>query len=315
MFKDEFYYNPKLSLFFRSPCMKFEGEGDGDGDGDGGGGGVAVLDDSGNFTEDFYNSFDEDDRATVSRYKTPHDLGKSHMELRRTFDKPADRVLVMPDENSTDEERAAFNQRIGVPQDATGYEFELNPELQNIEVNDERMNAFRAIAKNHNVPMSEFSGLVNDYLALIDKEAGDFELIQQNNEAKALDEDNKVADEYFGKSKDERIARADMLLRKYGNIEIKNEKGEVTANAVEKLLERYPAMKHDPYLTMIIDKIAGDMSPARLKGITGVSTPTNAAIKVKVAELRNNPAYTDISHPDHKRINQEVTELYMKMKA
>jgi hypothetical protein len=321
MFRDEFYYNPKLSLFFKSPCMKFEGEGGGDGDGDGGGGGgggdnnVAVLDGDGNFTEDFYNSLPEDDQEMIRRYKNPRGIAKGHMELRRTFDKPADRVLVMPDENSDDAEWAAYRQKIGVPQDATGYEFELNPELENIEANDDRMNKFRAIAKKYDIPKDKFSGIVNEYLALINEEAGNFELIRQNNEVKALEKDNEIADEYFGQSKDERIARADMLLRKYGNIEMKNEKGEVVANAIDKLLEKYPSMKHSPWLAMIVDKIAEDMSPQRLKGIGGVSTPTNAALKVKIAELRKNEAYTDASHPDHQRINQEVTDLYKKMSA
>ena len=315
MFDNQLNYRPKFGS--KSPCIKFGDDPGSDPPADppGGGGGVAVLDKAGNFTEDFYNTFDESDRAAISRYKTPNSLGKGHLDLRRTFDKPADRVLVMLDENSTEEEITAFNQRLGVPQDATGYEFELNPELQNITVDDDKLNAFRAIAKESGIPKSKFNGLVNSYLALIDKEAGDFDLIQQNNEAKSLEEDNGIADKYFGQSKDERIARADMLLRKYGNIEIKNEKGEVVANAVEKLLERYPRMKHDPYLTMIIDGIAEDMSPERLKGLGGVTTLTNAAISVKVAEIRNNPAYTDVSHPDYKRLNAEVLELYKKMKA
>ena len=303
-----------LNPFFKPMCMRFQN--DGDGDGGGGGGGTAVMiDENGNFTEDFYNTFDENDRPTITRYKNPKELGKGHINLRRTIDKPVDRLLVLPDENSSDEEIAAFNQRIGVPEDPVGYEFELNPEIKNIDIDENKLNAFREIAKKYGIPKSKFAGLVNDYLALIDKEAGDFELIRANDKANEIDEDNKIADDYFGESKDERIARADMLLRKYGNIEIKNEKGEVVANAVEKLIEKYPSLKHSPWLTMIIDKIAEDMSEDRLKGITGVTAPTNAAIRNKIAKIRANPAYTDVSHPDNKRLNQEVLKLYTQLKA
>ena len=219
----------------------------------------------------------------------------------------------MPDDKSTDDERADFHRRLGVPDEVDHYDFELNPEIKNIDLDDAKLKAFKEIAKKRNIPKSEFAGIVNDYLALIDKEVGDFELIQANKEAEELEEDNKIVDSYFGKSKDERIARADLLLRKYGNIEIKNEKGEVVANAVDKLIEKYPSLKHSPWLTMILDKIAEDMSPARIQGLTGITTPTNASIKAKISELMNNPAYIEQGHPDHKRIHQEVTDLYKQM--
>ncbi len=272
----------------------------------------ALLDESGNFTEEFYNSFDENDRATISRYKTPNELGKGHVELRRTFDKPADRVLVLPDENSTDEERAAFNQRLGVPQEAKGYDFELNPELNNIEINEDKLNAFREIAKKHNISNTVFQGLVNDYLALISKDVAEHELVQKNLADKALAEDNKVMDDYFGAAKDDRIALADAMLKKY-NTEIKDAKGEVVANSVEKLIEKYPDIVHSPWLVMIMDKIREDMSPARVQGLTGVSAPTNANLREQIADLRKHDAYSDVSHPDHEDVQKKVIELYKQL--
>jgi hypothetical protein len=305
----------RLNLFFKPMTMVSMAEDDDGGGGGGGGEPVALLDDGGNFTDEFYNTFDENDRAAISQYKTPGELGKGHINLRRTFDKPADRVLVLPDDNSSDEERAAFNQRIGVPQEAAGYEFELNPELKNVAIDDDRLNAFREIAKKYDIPKSKFAGLVNDYLALIDKDAGEFELIQQNKEAKAIEADNAVMDEYFGKAKEDRIALADAMLRKY-NTEIKNEKGEVVANSVEKLVEKYPDIVHSPWLVMTLDKIREDMSPARIQGLTGVTAPTNAAIRIRIAEIRSKPAYTDMSDPDHTtRLNKEVLELQGQISA
>ncbi len=269
-----------------------------------------LLDEGGNFTEEFYDTFDEDDRMAISQYKNPGELGKGHINLRRTFDKPADRVLVLPDENSTDEERSAFNQRIGVPEEAQGYEFELNSELENIEVSEDKLNAFRDIAKKYGIPKDKFNGLVNDYLGLISKEAGDFELIQQNNKDKAIEADNKIMDEYYGgQAKDDIIALANGMLTKY-NTEIKNEKGEVVANSSEKLAEKFPEIVHSPWFVMLLDNIRNDMAPARLQGLTGKVAPTNAALDVKIGELRNHPAYRDIGHPDHERINAEVTKLY-----
>ncbi len=303
----------KINPFFKPMGMKFEGEGDPEGGGGGGGNGTVLLDESGNFTQNFYNSFEKDDREAISQYKNPNELGKGHINLRRTFNKPADRVVVLPDDNSTDEERAEFHKRLGVPDEADHYEFKLNPDIKNIELDDNRLKAFKDIAKKHNIPKSKFEGIVNDYLAMIDKDAADFELIQANNETKALEEDNKIADSYFGKAKEERVALADAILRKY-NVEIKNDKGEVTASAVDMLIERYPRLSHDPYLVMIIDKIRESMSPERIRGLNSLTTtPTNATIRAKLEDMKKNPAYFDISHKDYKRLQEEAMKLHEQL--
>lgn len=304
-----------LNPLFKPMTMCFQNEEGGEG-----GGGVAappaMLDESGNFTEDFYNTFDEDDRTTISRYKNPSELGKGHINLRRMSDKPPDRLAVVPNEDSPDEEIAAFNQKWGVPEQPQGYEYKPDAEIaEKTGFNEDVMQGYFEKAKELQLNRKQLKGMADYHLSVLSKQGDEFALVQAANEQKELEADNKIADDYFGKSKNERIARADMLLQKYGNVEIKNEKGEVVANAIDKLIEKHPSLKHDPYFAMIFDKIAEDMSPMRIQGITGVSTPTNAAIQVKIKELRSNPAYLDQSHPDHKRLNNEVTELYKQMKS
>ena len=275
----------------------------------------ALLDTEGNFTEDFYNTFDEDDRTAISQYKSPGELGKGHINLRRTFDKPADRVLVMPDDNSTDEERAAYSQRIGVPQEASGYEFEADPELKNLTIDDDKLNRFRDIAKKHNIPKSEFSGMVNEWLAGVSKDATDLDAIMQHNANVALEADNKIMDEHYGgQAKDDIVALANSFLNPYST-DIKNEKGEVTANSSAKLIERFPGLEHSPWFVMLCDNFRNAMSPARFHGTTGKVAPTNASMRVRIDELMAKPAYTDISHPDNKRLNAEVLEMYNKINA
>ena len=92
------------------------------------------------------------------------------------------------------------------------------------------------------------------------------------------------------------------------NVEVKNEKGEITIDAAQELVKKYPGIEHSPYLVMILDKIREDMSPARLQGLTGTSTPTNAAIKQKLNDLRKHEAYYDQGHPDYKRYSGKGTK-------
>lgn len=296
---DEFYFRPKLrSLFFGSPCMKFEGEGDGGGGG--GGGAVSVVDADGNFAENWAESYGEENSPTLSRFKTFPDFVKSHMDLRRKFNKDPDKLVEMPDAESSDEVRAEFHKRRGVPEKAEDYKYERNPELsENIVVVDEKVAAFSQIAKKHNLTPAQYNGVVNDYLALIDKDIAAFDLAQQEENHKANAEADKALTKKFGKAKAERIARANAIMRHYGGVE---------AVAALKL-------ENNPKMVEFIDNIAEDMSEDRIKGITKTTVPTNESINAKMAELRKHPAYFDSQHPEHKEIMKQRNQLSLSRMA
>jgi len=90
-----------------------------------------------------------------------------------------------------------------------------------------------------------------------------------------------------------------MLLRKYEGQEMVAELG----------LENNPAM------AQFLDNIAEDMSEDRIKGLTVSTVPTPADIKSKIAALQAHPAFTDESHPQHKQVVAEMSELYKKKSA
>jgi hypothetical protein len=291
--------NSKMrSLFIGPLCRVFEGDGGGD---DGGGGGaVSVVDTEGNFTENWAESYDEADRPTLSRFKTFPDFVKSHMDLRRKFNKDPDSLVEMPGKDSSDEVRAEFHKRRGVPEKAEEYEYKRADTLSdNIDIAAERMTEFSQIAKNHNLTPAQYNGVVNDYLALVDKDIAAQDLVDQEANIEANRKAEAALAKKFGKAKLERVARANAIMRHYGGSE---------AVAAMKL-------ENEPRMVMFIDAIAEDMSEDRIRGITKTTVPTNEAINAKMNELRKHPAYYDNQHPEHREIMEQRKQLSLSRTA
>jgi len=262
--------------------------------------GTSVVNADGSFVENWANNYPEDDRETLSRFKQFPDFVKSHMSLRRQFNKDPDSLVEIPTETSSDEVRAEFHRRRGVPEKVEAYKYERSKELSdNIEIDDEKVAAFAQIAKKHNMTQAQFNGIVNDYLALVDKDIANFDLIQQDKRQKDFEAADAALKKKFGKAYDEKVARANVLLRKYEGQDFVAKHG----------------LENSPEMTEFLDRIAEDMSEDRIKGLTGVTIPTPIQVKSKIAELRAHPAYMDEMHPQYKDIQKQITELYKKMSA
>jgi len=262
--------------------------------------GTSVIDDKGNFVENWADNYPEEDRATLSRFKKFDDLITSHMKNRRMLNKDPDSLVEIPSETSSDEVKAEFHRRRGVPDDEKGYKYKRSKDLSdNIDIDDEKIAAFAQIAKKHNMTPSQFNGIVNDYLALVDKDIAKFDLLQQDRNKKDFEKADAALKKKFGKSYDERVARANMILRKYEG-----------QNFVAK-----HGLENSPEMTEFLDRIAEDMSEDRIKGLTGVTVPTPSQVDSKIKELRAHPAYLDRKHPQHKDYVNQVRELYKKKSA
>ena len=59
--------------------------------------------------------------ATLTRYKSPEDLARAHVELRKV----AGSRIIVPGADADDATRAAFHEAIGRPKEAAGYQFEV----------------------------------------------------------------------------------------------------------------------------------------------------------------------------------------------
>lgn len=261
---------------------------------------TSVVNADGTFAENWAEKYPEGDRPTLSRFKKFDDFVTSHMSLRRKFNKDPDSLVELPSETSTDEERAEFHRRRGVPDTFEGYEYKRGEGLSdNIDIDDEKVAAFSQIAKKHNLTQEQFTGVANDYLALIDKDITAFDLIQKDKDDKEAGEAESALKKEWGNAYDEKVARANLLMKKYAGQEAVAELG----------------LQNSTKMVQLFDAIAEDMSEDRLKGLTPVSTSTPSEVTKKIAELKAHPAFMDASHPQHQEVVDELTELYKKKSA
>lgn len=259
--------------------------------------GTSVIDADGNFKEDWANDYDEGDRPTLSRFTRFDEMVKSHMNLRRKFNKDPDTLVELPNEHTSDEDRAEFHRKRGVPDDVKGYKYVRSEDLSdNVAIDDEKLAAYYELSKKANLTKEQFNIMANGHLALVDKDIAAFDLIQEEENHKANAEAESALRKKLGKAYEERVARANAIMRKYGGDE---------AVAALKL-------ENNPLMVEFIDNIAEDMSEDRIKGITSTTVPTTVALDNRIAELRKHPAYNNSSHPEHKKVQAEVQELYKK---
>jgi hypothetical protein len=286
------------SLFIGPLCRLFEEDGGGGGGG-GGGPPVSVVDVEGNFTENWSDSYDEADRPTLSRFKTFPDFVKSHMDLRRKFNKDPETLVEMPGDDSSDEVRAEFHKRRGVPDKFEDYKYEQVEGVESTFKDDEEKALYFQLAKKADLTPKQLKIMADGHFANLDKAIAAAGLLAQEANHKANADADAALTKRFGKAKAERVARANAIMRHYGGVE---------AVAAMKL-------ENEPRMVAFIDAIAEDMSEDRIKGITKTTVPTNEAINAKMNELRKHPAYFDSQHPEHKEIMEQRKQLSLSRTA
>lgn len=237
------------------------------------------------------------DDSSLARFNNFNDLAKSFVSTKKMMGRDPDSLVEMPGEDATDEVRAEFHRRRGVPESAEGYKYERGKELsENIDIDDAKVQAFAQIARKHNLTPSQFNGVCNDYLSLVDKDIAAFDMVEAEKKQKEFETADKALKKEWGNAYEERAARANLILMKYRGQDFVAKSG----------------LENSAELTEFLDRIADDMSEDRIKGLTSVSVPTPDQMDSKIAELRAHPAYLDRSHPQHKDLVAQVTELYKR---
>jgi len=256
---------------------------------------VSVVDAEGNFVENWADRYNEEDRPTLSRFTNIDDFVKSHMSNRRMFNKDPDTLVEIPGENTSDEERADFHRRRGVPDEPTGYKYE-QPETipENLRSDAEEMAFYFQLAKSADLTEKQLKIMADGHFENLGKRYAAQDLINQDNNRKENAAAEATLKKKFGKAYDERVARANAVMQHYSGV-----------GAVDSL-----KLENNPLMVEFIDNIAEDMSEDRIKGITTTTIATTAALDNRISELRNHPAYNNSSHPEHKKVQAECQELY-----
>lgn len=104
-----------------------------------------------------------DARATLEKYPGFPDLVKAHMGLRQRLGKGADAVLV-PGQDASPEEVAAYRKAIGAPDAPEGYTLKPEKLPEGVAWNDDLAKPFAAIAHKHNISQAAMQELVAENL-------------------------------------------------------------------------------------------------------------------------------------------------------
>jgi len=275
---------------------------------DGGNDPVSPVNADGSFAENWTEKYG-DDSATLLRFKDFDSLVNTHMEQRRKFGKNPDTLVEMPNDESSDKVKAAWSKALGRPETNDLYEYKLSDEHTTKlgPMSETKMTAFREFAHGQNWSQKQFAAALDFYHTSM---AGDIDAADISfNEQYAANQATGMAElkaEWLDGT-DDRILRANSVMRKYGGEE-----------AVAEL-----CAENNPKMIKFLDNIAGAMGEDTLKGFRGTSElDTKSGIKAKVNEnrarmgaiMKENPANYR-GDPEFRELDRSNTELYKAMPA
>lgn len=203
--------------------------------------------------------------------------------------KMGERPAGIPHENSTPEERAAFNKSFGVPEAAADYKLS-DP----IKGHEDFQNRVRDIMLKNNLSQGQAEGLDADWNELM-------ESLSPDPEAQNADFD-KMATDIFGDNKDKVLSDANALLEAHSK-DLPDDTKAAFNNLPNNILVP---------LAAVLNSIQG-------KYINEDDIPTGATVpsgmspeerRAKGATLMASPAWKDSFHPDHAKVAAEVKAIY-----
>ena len=252
----------------------------------------AFIDTDGNLLEGWREHYvDEGDRGeqVFDRATTLQGVFKSLASSQRMIGK--DKIAI-PNENSGDDEWAAWNKAHGMPELATDYTFTL-PE--GIEPDIDRQKGMSELFHSLGLNQKQVDGLVTLDLA-------------QQEEVRQTSESRQET---------EMLALKEQLLSEWGNayeqkkhlgnmaIEqgVKGESAEFKARVVEKY-------GNDPDLIKVLSNLGSKFSEHGIVPSTVIVADTPAQVQEKITELMHSDAYNNKTHANHKNVMAQVQQLF-----
>jgi len=273
-------------------------------------GNLQLVDSDGTFSEDWVEQLGDDYKEhapTLSRFKNVRDLSKSYAEARKKLGQDPESLVQIPRDDSPDEVKAAFHKAAGKPEKEDGYEYKLPDDLSaKVKVDDEKMTGFRKLSHELNLNQKQHEGLLNFYFKDIADSQDKFEMLMAEQEKEDAEKGKAELLKLYGNGTDERVLRANAVLRKFGGDE-----AVASFNA-----------QNNPLMVKFLDNIAEAMSEDTLKGVAAATFPSASDIKSQVAKIREemtkiekeNPG-TYRGNPRYKDLIEQKHELYKKMPA
>jgi hypothetical protein len=275
-------------------------------DGEGGGGGepVSVVGSDGNFTDDFYGSHGEENREYLSRYKTPSDLSKATVEMRKKFGKDPNSMAEIPSDTSSDEVKAAWRKANGVPETLDEYKYDYSDDFATKlgPLDDTRMANIREFAHTElGLSQDKFQKLLDFYHTSISADNDAFSSELEAGNTARFEAGMDILKGQWLEGTEERTAAALAHLQKYGEFEVKGKDGAVV-NPLEKLIEENPNIKTSPWMTMILDNMASKMGEAGRIGGRETGALSLDGINSQIADIRAKQSEIRRTNPGQRRL-------------
>jgi len=221
---------------------------------------------------------DDGVKGLLGKYKTPDDFAKGAANLSK---KVGEKGLSIPGEDATDEERAEFYTKLGRPESPDKYSWEM-PE------------GFEMDQEWYAEKSKEMfdKGISDDAHSLI------MDLYRQDRERI-----NELAQNH----QDELVAKTEPALREEWkedyDANMKQSMEVAERFGVKELLKDYGIINELPVIKML-HEVALSTTEGKVEPSSGFTSS-----KEELASLKNDPAYMDRTHPNHKNVLKRVVEL------
>ena len=252
--------------------------------------------DTGGAEKPFYETFAKEAVRTspaVQRYKTVEDLAEGYVSLEKRFGIEPERRLDLPNSPDDKEGWAAVWKKLGAPDKAEGYAFELAKDAS--DADKALVSDFQKTAHDMGMPKAMAEGAMKwwdgQVKAAVDAQAAAFESARATGEAALRKE--------WGEAFDQRGREIGKLLADYATPTLKAE--------LDGKLGNHPELSM--FFGKLIDRMAeGGATPrsGEAAGDVGKLTPAQAAGEARKMEAH--PAFRDKSHAEHNAIVAKRSE-------
>jgi len=276
------------------------GENGGTGGGEGGGelgGDTGFVNSDGTFVDGWTDREQFKDNAdTLVRFGNVSDLAHSYMDLRKKTSKNPDSLVEIPNANSSDEIKAAWRKANDVPDTTDDYKYELSPELAAKlgPLDDKKIADVKEFAhKELELSPAKFQKLLDFYHTVVANEIDVVSTTLAEQQTRAKEESIAELKKEWLSSYDDKVARANAVMRKYGG---------------DKAVAEFNA-ENSPAMAKFLDNIAEAMSEDTLKGLKGNSSVTRDGLKSQIAEIRSQMDVIQKEYPATYKGNAKFKDL------
>ncbi len=234
----------------------------------------------------------------IQKYKSLDEYVKGNRELVKMIGK--DKVVV-PTENSTQEEKDAFYTKMGRPEEAAAYTTPTIDAPAEVQMTDSSVDAFKAKAFELGLSQSQYEQLYS-LQSELSKQSFDAEVVKNNDLAKTTE--TALRSEY-GAAYETKVETAQNVINKYF--------------AKEKMHPAFSVLSNDKGFVRAMSSIGESLGEDTIKGeAKGTLTPDAAQLEMNQILGDNHSmskAYYDDMNPEHQAAVDHVLGLQRMIQA